>query len=88
MVTQSVGGAYMTEKQRPRAKAVVHTPESWQNLMHAGKVLSEATAKTSPARFKLNGKVKLGTELNDSDLAALEGARLSCDVCKHAAQCA
>jgi hypothetical protein len=75
-------GAYVTEKQRSRAKPVVYPPESWHNLMHAGKVLSDGTAKTSSARFKINGKTKLGTELNASDLAALEGARLSCNVCK------
>lgn len=67
---------------RPRAKTVVHTPASWHNLMHAGKVLSEASAKTSTARFEVNGKVKFGHELNSSDLAALEGARLACHVCK------
>ena len=65
-----------------RTKLVVHTPASWHNLMHAGKVLSEATGKQSKAKFKVNGKVKLGTELNTSDLAALEAARASCLACK------
>ena len=65
-----------------RARSVVHSPASWHNLMHAGKVLSEATARQSKARFKVNGKVKLGTELNASDLAALEAARASCLACK------
>ena len=65
-----------------RTKSVVHTPASWHNLMHAGRVLSEATAKQSKAKFKINGKVKIGTELNASDLAALEAARSSCLACK------
>ena len=65
-----------------RTKSVVHTPASWHNLMHAGCVLSEATAKQSKAKFKINGKVKIGTELNASDLAALEAARSSCLACK------
>ena len=51
--------------------------------MHAGKVLSEAPARQSKAKFKVNGKIKLGTELNASDLAALEAARASCLACKH-----
>ena len=54
----------------------------WHNLMHAGRVLSEATAKQSKAKFKINGKVKIGTEFNASDLAALEAARSSCLACK------
>ena len=66
-----------------RTKSVVHTPTSWHNLMHAGRVLSEATTKQSKARFKINGKIKVGTELNASDLAALEAARSSCRACKH-----
>ena len=65
-----------------RTKSVVHTPTSWHNLMHAGHVLSEAMAKQSKAKFKINGKVKIGTELNASDLAALRAARSSCLACK------
>ena len=67
---------------RPRAKAVIHTPDSWHNLVHAGQVLSEASAKNSSARFEVNGKVKLGHELSSSDLAELEAARARCNVCK------
>ena len=65
-----------------RTKSVVHTPTSWHNLMHAGCVLSEATAKQSKAKFKINGKVKIGTELNASDLTTLKAARSSCLACK------
>ena len=68
--------------QRSRTTSVVHTPASWHNLMHASKLLSEATAKQSKARFNINGKTKLGTELNAADLAALEGARADCKACK------
>ena len=38
----------------------------------------------SDARFEINGKIKLGSDLNDNDLALLEHARASCDVCKQA----
>ena len=69
-------------RKRPRAAQVIHTPESWHNLMHSGRLLSEATAKSSSARFEINGRVKDGCDLNASDLAALEGARMSCPVCK------
>ena len=65
-----------------RASKPVHTPKSWHEMLHAGQKLSEATAKASNARFKINGKVKKGFELNTSDLAALEGARLDCSICK------
>ena len=69
-------------KKRARVIQVVHTPQSWHNLMHSGRVLSEASAKTSNARFDVNGRIKEGKDLNASDLAALDGARLSCKVCK------
>ena len=78
----SIHASLAKKARRSRTKQVVHTPQSWHNLMHAGRVLSEATAKTSNALFEINGKVKRGHELSSSDLAALEGARLSCKVCK------
>ena len=69
-------------KARARVRPVVHTPESWHNLIHAGRLLSEASAKASDARFDINGKVKNGSDLTPADLAALDGARLACKVCK------
>ena len=78
----SIHASLAKKARRSRTKQVVHTPQSWHNLMHAGRVLSEATAKSSTALFEINGKVKRGHELSSSDLAALEGARLSCKVCK------
>ena len=69
-------------KGRSRAHKVTHTPQSWHRLMHSGRVLSEATATGSDVKFKINGKTKKGYELNSSDLAALEGARADCNICK------
>ena len=88
-ITDVVGQAYATEggmahgsARKPRTLMPVHTPASWHNLLHAGKRASDETARTSDARFEIDGKVKLGTELNDKDLDALERARKECDVCK------
>ena len=68
--------------QHMHTKAVVHTPTSWYNLMHTGQVLSEVTDKQSKVHFNINSKIKLGTKLSLSNLAALEAACLSCKACK------
>ena len=65
-----------------RTRQVVHTPESWHALMHCGRLLSEATAVGSDARFNLGGKVKEGKDLTTEDLELLEIARKACNVCK------
>ena len=76
------GGKASEGARRPRTLMPVHTPESWHNLLHSGKEISEATAKLGDARFEINGRIKLGSQLNEKDLAVLEHARASCDVCK------
>jgi hypothetical protein len=86
-ITDIVTRAYATEggkARKPRTLMPVHTPESWHNLLHSGKTISEMTAKTSDARFDINGKIKIGSDLTDKDLAVLEHAHASCDVCKQA----
>ena len=65
-----------------RTRPVVHTPESWHALMHCGRLLSEATAVGSDAKFNIGGKIKLGKDLNVDDLEKLEIARKACTVCK------
>lgn len=72
-----------TKKQSAmRTRPPVHTPESWHSLMHSGKLLSEATAVGSDARFNLGGKVKSGKDLNSDDLEKLDLARKACTICK------
>ena len=78
------GGMAHGSARKPRTLMPVHTPESWHNLLHSGKTISEMTAKTSDARFDINGKIKIGSDLSDKDLAVLEHAHASCDVCKQA----
>ena len=91
VIEEIVGRAYASEggtahlgARRPRTLMHAYTPQAWHNLLHSGKKISEATAKMSDARFEINGKIKLGSDLNDNDLALLEHARASCDVCKQA----
>ena len=50
--------------------------------MHSGRLLSEATAVGSNARFNIGGKVKDGKDLNADDLEKLDLARKLCIVCK------
>ena len=69
---------------RTRTRKVIHTPDSWHQVLHAGKRRSEETAKGSDATFLVNGAIKQGADLTKSDLDQLEEARKSCKICKQA----
>ena len=69
-------------KARARTRRVVHTPQSWHALLHAGRKLSWATAKSSDALFDINGKVKVGRDLTSKDREELDKAAAACRTCK------
>ena len=75
---KQLSGKHQAQRTRPP----IHTPESWHALMHSGRLLSEATAVGSNARFNIGGKVKDGKDLNADDLEKLDLARKLCIVCK------
>ena len=72
------------KSRRARTQKVIHTPDSWHQILHAGKCRSVETAKGSDATFLIDGAIKQGADLTKSDLAQIEEACKSCRVCKQA----
>ena len=76
--------AYEAEARKPRARTrrVVHTPQSWHMLLHTGRKLPLATAKSSDVLFDISGKVKVGHDLTSEDRKEFDKAASSCRICQ------
>ena len=71
-----------SKPKKARAQTVVHTPQSWHSLLHAGKDHSLATAIQGNARFNIGARLRWGNELNKTERDILEQAGKDCKVCK------
>ena len=55
----------------------MHTPQSWHALLHTGRKLVWATAKSSDVLFDIGGKVKVGHDLTSEDRKEFDKAVVS-----------